>query len=90
MPRGVPGHIRKQGVLRILNDCHATQPLDRRESCGSIIEAPGQHNPDRSRSIDCGSRSKERIDGGPKTILLRSLRYMENTRQNDKMEIWRR
>src|SRR6266566_6723475 len=59
--------------MRILDNSYAAAPLDGVETGGAIIQRACQHHPDYLWAIRQGSRAKERIDGGPVPVFLRTV-----------------
>jgi hypothetical protein len=57
------------GFLRILRDHDAAAFLDGDQAGGTVIEHPGQHNPDDILTVADRRRAEQRIDSGPETVL---------------------
>ena len=68
--QGADGHIRIEGIIRILYDGDAASPFDLYQARCAVIEQAGQNDADDSRAIGFGSRPKKRIDCGPGEVLL--------------------
>jgi hypothetical protein len=72
----VPGHFRRARVDGILDDSEAAAALDRPESGRAVIELSTEHDANHPRPVMLGGGAKERIDGGPRPVFLRSDRQM--------------
>ena len=61
-------------IPRVLHHGHTAAPLDGDEARRAVVEHAGQHDADDARAMRDRGRSKERIDGGPVSILTRAPR----------------
>jgi hypothetical protein len=64
------GHRRKERVAWILYNRPPAEALDRRETGRSVIEVAGKDDANSARTEDLRGRSKQRINGGTKSIFI--------------------
>jgi len=85
----VERHAGVQRRLRVLNNGNTSPPLDLRESSDTVIQRPAQDHTDDARAISGRRGAKERIDGGPRPVLLRPVAQMNASFFQQKVAIRR-
>src|SRR5437588_396442 len=90
MLQSAPGHTGIESLARVLHNRYAAAPLDGVESGGAIIQRAGQHHSNYARAIRQGRGAKERIDGGPVTVLPGASYDADMSARDQEMMIRRR
>ena len=61
----VAGHVGAEGLLRILNDGHATPLLHGHQSRRPVVERAREDDPDHARPVETRGGAEERVHRGP-------------------------